>query len=153
MYIINNIKQGVTNLIKYLPVIWNDRHWDGDYVYLLLHRKLELKEKFFRSGNTYTLDSDGTADEIKLAKEALNRLIEDDYLTEETKEYDEKYGHLDILTFEKVEGKNYSRLVEQRPEEAIKVFRDACDRSNKREDADRKFVFNYMRDRIEGWWD
>ena len=153
MSVNSNIKQGVTNLIKYFHVVWNDRHWDGDYIYLLLHRKLELKEKFFRSDNTHTLNSDETADEIKLVKEALNRLIEDDYLTEETKEYDEKYGHLDILIFKEAEGKNYSRRVETRPEEAVKVFREACDRANKREDTDRKFVFNYMIDHIEGWWD
>lgn len=148
-----NIKQGVSNLIKYFNVIWIDRQWDGDYIYLLLHRKLELKEQFFRSNKTHILEWERVADEIKLVKEALNRLIEDEYLSEETVEYDEKFGHLELLTFEKIENSDCSRMVEERPDEAVQMFRDACDRSNKREKADREFVFDYMKENIEGWWD
>jgi len=77
------IKRVLRNLKDWLPVIVKDEHWDHDYMYKLLHRKLELKEKFFRSDNTHIEDWEKVADEIKEVKDALYRLMEDEYVTHE----------------------------------------------------------------------
>lgn len=80
---LRNIRYGIKNIIKWFPVIWNDRDWDYRYIYEILHKKLELKEQFFRSDKTHVADWEQTADEIKEVKDALKRLIDDDYVSYE----------------------------------------------------------------------
>lgn len=79
MKILYKIKRTIRNLKDWLPVILKDEQWDYNFTFQLLQRKLELKEKFFRSDNTNISDWEEVADEIKEVKDALSRLIEDDY--------------------------------------------------------------------------
>lgn len=77
-----NIKYGVKNLIKWLPVIWKDRDWDEVYLYILMHKKLESMEKSFRGEHAYAVDSRERAREMKMVKIVLKRLIDDIYYEE-----------------------------------------------------------------------
>jgi hypothetical protein len=91
--------QGLKNIINWLPVVFKDRQWDEEYLYKIIHHKLKLKEEFFRSENTYSAKANEVAYQIKEVKEALERLIKDDYLTwndisELTQEYFEKEDDL-----------------------------------------------------------
>lgn len=74
------LKKIYRNLKNWLPVIIKDEQWDYGYLYDILYRKLELKEKFFRSNNTNIEDWEIVADEIKDVREALERLMKDDYI-------------------------------------------------------------------------
>lgn len=80
MKILYKIKRAIRNLKDWLPVILKDEQWDYNFTFQILHRKLELKEKFFRSNKTHIADWEEAADEIKEVKDALSRLIEDDYV-------------------------------------------------------------------------
>lgn len=146
----HQIEQGVRNLIVYFPVIWNDRNWGEHYIYMMLHRKLELKERFFRGENVYSANAEEVANEIKLIKEALDRLIKDNYFNKEliANGYDEKYGGLECFDIDE-----NGFLYDSRPEEAQELFKQASDRGYEREQKDKEFVFDYMKDKIEGWWD
>jgi hypothetical protein len=78
----SNIKYGIKNLIKWLPVIWKDRDWDEVFLYIIMHKKLESMEKSFRGENAYAVDSHERAREMKIVKIALKRLIDDIYYEE-----------------------------------------------------------------------
>jgi predicted DNA-binding ribbon-helix-helix protein len=43
---LKNFKQGLTNLYKWLPVIWKDRDWDYNYVFNILKFKLKEMSKY-----------------------------------------------------------------------------------------------------------
>lgn len=76
-------KRVIRNLRNWLPIIVKDENWDYTYLYEIIHRKLELKEQFFRGDNTHIADWEEVADEIKEVTEALERLIKEDYISYE----------------------------------------------------------------------
>jgi hypothetical protein len=39
------VKQGVKNIIYWLPIIWKDRHWDHGYIFTILQHKLKAQSK------------------------------------------------------------------------------------------------------------
>lgn len=147
------IKYGISNLVLWLPIIWSDRHWHENYIFIILHKKLIHMEKFFRSKNVYAENSEEVAYQIKLVKEALSRIIEDKYLEEETVNYDKKYGDKELFTFEKTDNKNYSKLVWTENEDMKREFSEASSRAEKRRKDDQDFVFSFMSKHINGWWD
>jgi hypothetical protein len=42
------------NVIKWLPVIWKDRHWDDYYITKILQRKIELQRDYLVKANRHT---------------------------------------------------------------------------------------------------
>ncbi len=36
-----DLKQGFINLKRWFPIIWKDRDWDDDYIFVLLEEKLK----------------------------------------------------------------------------------------------------------------
>lgn len=87
---VKSIPTGLSNIIKWLPIIYQDRDYDEHYLYLILLKKLKNKEKFFRGDNAFTMDAPIVADEIKEIVIALERLTdcdgEDVYFREACKE-------------------------------------------------------------------
>ncbi|AZU99005.1 hypothetical protein pW2_229 [Bacillus phage pW2] len=87
---IYKIKRTLRNLKNWLPIIVKDEQWDYGFFYDMLYKKLELKEEFFRSDNPSSTDALESADQIKEVKDALKRLIDEDYITFAELQYDSK---------------------------------------------------------------
>jgi hypothetical protein len=49
-----NLKEGITKLIYWFPVIWNDRDWDHIYIYNILEHKLKAQSKYIGSRDIHT---------------------------------------------------------------------------------------------------
>ena len=127
------------NVKLWFPILISDRQWDGEYLYDVIRHKLSLMEKLHRSENAYSFNHIQYADEIKFAIDILDRIIEDDYLPEDGKEY---YEDISIEEMFNSENKaSSSKIIEWITEE-----NDAY-----KEDRDK--VFNYIRDNIDRWWD
>jgi hypothetical protein len=47
-----NCRDGITNLWKWAPVIWQDRDWDHYYIYAVLIHKLEKQATVLLKVNT-----------------------------------------------------------------------------------------------------
>jgi len=77
------IKRAFRNLKHWLPIILKDDQFQEDFMFIMLYKKLELMEEFFRSDNTSIADAIKVADEIQEVREALGRVMEDDYVTME----------------------------------------------------------------------
>jgi len=69
------IIDGISNLIKWFPLIWKDRDFDHGYLYDILYFKLGEMQKFFESDNTWSADANEYAKQIKGCKELLYRII------------------------------------------------------------------------------
>ena len=87
-----DLKYGVINLVKWFPVIWADRDWDYHFWIRLNIKKLRGMEKSIRNG--HHLYGWRDADNIHKAILALERLSEDDYLSNVNMFHDRKYGEL-----------------------------------------------------------
>ena len=68
------LKTGIKNLIKWFPLIYNDRDFDHGYLYDILYFKLDNMQKFFESDNTYSVDAKLYGEQIKECKELLKRI-------------------------------------------------------------------------------
>lgn len=78
-----DIKNGVIQIFKWLPVIYKDRDWDHIYFYTIISKKLEHMIKTF--GNSFGKDYDYVGmekdiEQMKLCKSALDRVIEENHI-------------------------------------------------------------------------
>jgi hypothetical protein len=49
-----HIMDGINNLISWWSVIWYDRHWDDQYIFEILQRKIELQREYLVKANRHT---------------------------------------------------------------------------------------------------
>lgn len=157
MWILRTFIKNIKRLIKWMPVIWQDREWDQDYLYAILEFKIKNMQEFYESGQSSTCQEkvDETITEMKEARRLINRIRNDVYLDEATLEFDKKYPnyHKEAFNFEKIEGSDCSRLVSYASKESELEHRKCCDIAEKNKEEERKQLFELLRDKIEGWWD
>lgn len=156
-----NIKYGILNLIKWFPVIWQDRDWDHYYLYVILQHKLKHMEHL-HIHYSHLMSGSQTAKEIKTCLILLERLMEDEYHENASIEYHKKWGR-PKFNWTKLpdDERNYSELeithkyVKTKKDESqnIKDFHRTCDHERNMRKQDIEYLFKYMEKHIEGWWD
>lgn len=148
-------KASIENLISWFPIIWRDRDWDHWYFFKLLHFKLQRMEKCIREGHYEGCESD--ADDIQICVEALSRLIEDDYCTEEWDEIHKKWGEMkfipcsdrpncSIMTFENIK-------TEEDEKEHSKDIKRVAEKEEEEIKGDIYITFEVIKDNVLKWWD
>lgn len=147
-----NIKHGIPNIIKYIPIIWQDRNWDEHYIYSLLYFKFSDMEKYWRSDNVWSANKDKTAHQIMIAKNLCKRLIDDNYTENALKPVEDKYGKLK-WHFEPSEIKGYTSMVFDETLEESKARSRAYKHSEYMEKQDINYLFRHIEKYIRGWWD
>ena len=78
-YFLTDIKDGLQNLWDYLPLIWKDRDWDHAFLDRLLIFKLKRMENHHRNHCHIIRDWERIADELMVARIALERIDKDEY--------------------------------------------------------------------------
>ena len=61
-------------------ILDEDRDWDWYFLLVIMRNKLERMSKMFKSEHAFTLHSEDRAAEMDIVIDALNRLIEDNYI-------------------------------------------------------------------------
>lgn|GEM_PF-2263705 len=144
----------VRNVFRWTPVIWNDRDWDSGYVYAILYFKLKNMEEFFRSGDTYTVNAEKRAQEIRIAKDLARRLAEEDQLENATMWHDKRFEPVDFEDLiEDVPGQPFSIYVGDPNKERGESFGKCCKHAEYLRKRDKEYFFDYMKKKIDGWWD
>lgn len=133
---------------------WFIRTWDTyeyDYNYLLkvMKWKLEDMEKFFRSEWAYSRESGKCADEMKICRVLIERIIADKYADKLWDEHKEKYGDLVIELLDS--GKRGIRTSQSQAES--KSLRRIMLHSDYMKKQDLDYLFKIMSRKIENWWD
>ena len=77
---------GISNIIKWIPVLYKDRDWDFYFVYVMLQKKLEFTEKAIR--NSSLQNSEFYGNKIRTAIRLIEIVREEKYLEEVLKEND-----------------------------------------------------------------
>lgn len=145
-----NVKNGLRNLWKWRSVVWNDRPWDYVYIFKALRFKLDETQKCIDGS---FVGSEEEAKKIRSLIEAIDRIVEDDYVSEEYKTMDEKYGKLEMIfnddntiTTTRENLKEEDR--EQERKETLALAELEADRRQK----DINYVFDTMKNDIQKWW-
>lgn len=148
-----NIKNGVLNLIKWVPVIWQDRDWDYIFIYRILYFKLKEMEKYQRRDGIVK-NHKKIADQIRLCVLLLNRLLKDEYLDNAFINHDKKWGNLETSfkdkKFDVIRGKVITEedSIQER-KESKRLYEHSDDMSCQ----DSDMLFERMNKHIQGWWD
>jgi hypothetical protein len=87
MWKIKEYIKKIKNLIRWAPIIWNDRDWDYYFIYEILKQKLINVEKFTRRDGVHFYNN-RDADDILKAIDLINKVQTeyhlDKYLSEAT---------------------------------------------------------------------
>ena len=146
------VKYGIKNIFIWFPIIWKDRNYDSIYLFKLLDFKLklisnEMKGKF--------IGAEEEIEQINSIRDAIKRLIKDDYCHDEWIEHKEKFGN--IIHFIEKENKfitvKYSKCLtndeeKKGDEELFRIF----ELEEERRKQDIEFIFNNIKNNILKWW-
>ena len=151
----------IKNLIRWFPVIWNDRDWDSEFTLDILLKKLEHQRDFFLSKDTHLANSWETADEIDIAISKLRRTRDSwEYYEQPTHdELDKKWGK-GIMRTEKY-GVNCREIIFDRefiktPKDEAKYKKEFATKLAKAREEyakDKAEAYLYLATNVDKWWD
>lgn len=145
-----NVKNGLRNLWKWRSVVWNDRPWDYVYIFKALRFKLDETQRCI--DGTF-VGADEEAAKIRSLIEAIDRILEDDYVKEEYEEMDRKYGKLEmIFNDDNTLTMSRTNLKEEDKETERKETLALAELEAERRQQDINFVFDTMKKDIQRWW-
>lgn len=138
----------IRKIIDYLPLLWQDEDWDFAYILRMLQYKLQRTRNAIES-NDIVESAPEISEQIRIAEDAIERLLVDDYAPELCAAIEQKYGEYvrpySALQRRLVTPENeleYQRELVQYSEEAQRLRQQDLD-----------LLFRQLRDHIEGWWD
>jgi len=147
--ICHDIHRGVSNYRKYHKIIWNDRDWDGAYIYRLLHAKLESVEKSYSDPDNYVQIQESANQIVKyvrIARILLERLIKDDFMDPE---YWAKVSYEFVPCEDNKKLAELKCISEYTPEERAAKHKECQDKKQKT----KRLFYLVLEKRLEYWWD
>lgn len=140
-----SIRYGVPNLIKWFPIIWKDRDFDGAYFEDLLRFKLRNMMHFFYGPDTHILNAYKYAEQIEEVLYLFDKLSDDHYIEDIDPNYFAKFETGNINSF--IEYLN-NKTDEQRKKDML-----AHTKALFLEKQDRERAYQLLGERIKEWWD
>lgn len=149
-----SIKQGLTNLRRFLPVIWNFNRYDGYSTLDVLKQCLILTKSQMKGYE----GCEKVQRQIQSCIDCIERLVADDYIQKEWAELEQKYGELAIEKGQtlddgcvevKVIRKGGTEQITD--EELGKLERQCWELENHRRNQDIETLFNTLK-KFRNWW-
>jgi hypothetical protein len=180
-YYHKNFANGVKNLWKWFPVIWEDRDWDQHYIYKILKTKLEFQAQHIHKNGFHT-EAERDAEKMFLCARLIQIQIEDLYGTEHLDYHDVEYEFVPTDETKQwfeikdtTHSESYDEYFAKYPRQYKKVLNggdalskylekdDIMDSNDKRriamfvahenQERSRKLLFKILEENIESWWD
>lgn len=166
-----DLKQGFINLKRWFPIIWKDRDWDDDYIFVLLEEKLKNQAKYIATNGRH-LDANRDSQRMMTCVRLIQR-VRYEYYHMEYSEYHESAYHWDDVP-ERPNNKqlrveelweNYDAYFKKYPRVYKQIVNDLSQDQRKSKTAiairmawenhhrARKVLFKLLERHIESWWD
>ena len=169
----NNIRQGVKNLVYWLPMIWNDRNWDSYYTLKMLSHKLKSQSEYIDNMDRHTTTQkdvrnmrtcirliDKVNEEYyagEYADYAVNKHWfepipgKNEYTSWETRElsenYDDYFNKYPLIHKRVLDGESTFSTMDN---SKVTIAMDIAYINQKRA---HKLLFKILHDEMLGWWD
>jgi hypothetical protein len=170
-YWLRSFYDSIQNVIKWLPIIWKDKHWDDYYITKILQRKIELQREYLVNANRHTgIDRDNKW--MTLVLNLIELEHEDFYSTEQYdyQKFDINFipseSHPDSFEMEKiVEWENLDAYFKKYPSAIRKVKKMHPDKDFEdrgvlamyvgmyNQKRCRNLIFEILKQKSEMWWD
>jgi hypothetical protein len=177
MWRFKELKRGVINIWKWLPIIWRDRDWDHFYIYQILEFKLRKQANYISTMDRHTRAQEDARNMLICAN--LIAKVKDGYYEDEYVGYyeskfnfipiDDKPGfselEIDVISedFDSYFKKYptwHKRAINHIEKNKDKFTKDKNDiifvamiMSQLRQEKAKELVFKIISDKIEYWWD
>lgn len=142
-------------VLRWLPLLAQDRQWDYIYLVLVVRFKLRLMEARFKSPHTPRQDAPTMAAQIQRAREAADRLIADDYLHLALIPHEARWGEMEFdIRDDIIHGVRFSLATT--PEEQAQAhaeYRAAGRAADAVEAADWALLWDTIKNHGQEWWD
>jgi hypothetical protein len=174
---IRDIYRSIRSVIRWFPVIWNDRDWDDWYIYKILQTKLKFQSKYIGDRDIHTR-AKRDAEVMNICIRLIDKLMEDFYDMEYLDYHESTFSFVDSdkPDYKRLEitdtSENFDEFFKKYPLVYKKVLKDgdknifslyedgvlskkriAMNISQINHDRARKLLFNVMGDNINRWWD
>jgi hypothetical protein len=155
---ISHFLDGIWNLITWLPVIWQDRNWDGYYITKLLQKKIELQRAYLIKHNRHTQIS---RDNYWMT--LILNLIEREHEGYYECEY-QKYAKYSSDVFWQIESHRFDEFLHKYPASTRRVMQKFPNKEFNSESLAlyvsmynqqrcRKLIFEILKRHSAEWWD
>jgi hypothetical protein len=160
---------GIYNIIRWMPTLYHDREWDGDYILKLLQKKIEYQRKYLVNSNRH-MDIDRDNRDMTLALNLLERVREEHYALECMDYWDTEMKIIEVpnnpklkeLDFETV-AERFDEYLRKYPSSVRAVIKEhgeiedkkvLCLRlSNHNHVKAKALLFRILKERLSSWWD
>lgn len=135
-----NIKNGISNLLVYFPLIWRTRDWDYYHIYDFLEFKIRKNRECMEKYGIH-VGKEKNIHRMKTCELLIKRLKEDDYIYSQHYHGDGEYG----VGFYS----HYYHPMNSRKEN----FDLICKLEQVRKKQDKDLLYKILYNNIEKWWD
>ena len=146
-----NFFWNIKRIVKWLPILWNNFDWDGEFLFEIMAIKLKFMEDHFYN------DASGVGQrkeshKIKIARILCERIVNDEYYNRALFPVELKWGKLIFTkhglgtTFENVKDDTEYLMAHDDDWRAIM-------KSERQKIADIKYLFSHMSKYVQGWVD
>lgn len=157
---IRNIPDNIRMICEWIPVLWSNWDWDYNFLLITLRYKLHRMSKHI-SEHDHLVNSQKYAKQMACCVDIIDRLLNNEYTTEEEKLHEDKWGELimDSYPAEDYPGCHTLDIYrvkarESGEEEAERQeTMQLHDLARARREKDLDILFRIMRKNIERWWD
>lgn len=166
---IRSFLTGCKNLIKWTPIIWKDRDWDGSYILKILQKKIEFQREYLVNSNRHIrIDSDNR--DMTIVLNLLERVMDEYYQMEcmdywdSEFEFNEVPGKPNVKSLEiNVKSERYDEFLSKYPSSVRAVIKEEGEQKDKKtlcllvsyynHNKANKLLFRILQERLGYWWD
>ena len=164
MYKIKLFFWNIRNIIRWIPVLWNNFDWDYNFMYDIMRFKIERMAHYQRN-NGHLVNNELYASRMDTFIRLLNKVREEEYLFDHNKTITEKYGNwkFDFIEYNKEDdggGKWYSAVkkwekdytpqqIEDIEKESDMLFESDIKQQAKAE----RILWKFFTHNVRHWWD
>ena len=153
------LRNGIRNLIRWFPIIWNDGDWDYHFLLRVLRFKLQDLQGGISSRNRH-VGCQRQMQRIDLCIKLLNRLLADNYHELAFASHDRKWGKPEFSwkampnnDMEELEMHRAAVITEKDENQQRKEYRRWAEHWRQLERQDIEMLFSTMAKYIQYWWD
>ncbi|MDA3855238.1 MAG: hypothetical protein PF569_03195 [Candidatus Woesearchaeota archaeon] len=143
----------IKNVIKWMPIIWNQYDFDYSYAIEVFTFKLEQIATFLESDKAVSYDANKNARNIRRVLKILDRVYNEYYIKKTLNEFEDMYGKVLFISDKNILKRDYENtqnlpLLELKKLH-YKFFKVAYSKRQKAE----KLVWKLIGENIKYWWD
>jgi hypothetical protein len=160
---------GVKNIIRWVPTMYHDRDWDGDYILKILQKKIEYQRKELVNANRH-MDIDRDNRYMTLALNLLERVRQEHYSLECMDYWDNDISFEDVpdnpnLKSIEIEttGERFDEYLNKYPSSVRAIIKEHGEQADKKRlclmvsyynhNKANKLLFRVLEERLAQWWD